>query len=355
MQKSTIQLMVFFAVVILAAVAIIVIATSKPNTPKDDNTNTNITNPVITQPDSTPTTTPTDIEEPDTTPTTTPTTTPDTTPTTDLSGFKTSKQTIGALTDTEMTLDKVSNADKTDYHEFTFYVTPQNATSAPKVTAEYISYKSAIVVTIKNVSKNNTGIALQSTREIVTKGVERLYAAITSESKTVIYEIGVSKSTPFLLGYTPDTAGNINTFFLKVQYPGVVSKTVDLGSTTFSKDKQSITGATSADGAGIAGFSYNNVSGLFTLTMKVKGSETKPIPECYAEYTGGKLRLVFPSLKTTVFGYSKVFDSLGAVGSVTLTKTGNESVFTFDDVTNKDFKLSATTSPNQVLMQIKLK
>jgi len=271
----------------------------------------------------------------------------DTSDTVDLTNFSQNNQTVGSAGAKNYDLTSISNSSMGDYHRITFNVKGTSTSSTPYVTAQYKSELSSIRVVVNGLKTDTSGIAFQDSVSINKDGVTQIYHNISGVEGVAHYDIGVSKAANFYLHYekTSSTEWKV---YLDVEYPGATSGSIDLGSTTFTKTKQSITGGTSADGAGINTIYWNNK----TLTIEVTGSTEKPLPNCYAEYQGGKLKLVFTDLAYNVFGSPKDFGSIGGLGRVTMVKSGNTSTFTFEDISSSNFKLSGTLGPNQIMLEV---
>jgi hypothetical protein len=305
------------------------------------------------------TVTPTNTESTPT-PSVTPSSTPSPTPTVvsgDFSKYSQNKQTVGTdNSKTDYKLTAVSNSDQSSFRRFIFKIeyTGSNASTSklPNVNAEYRSDLSAIRVIVNSLNDDKSGIGFQDSVDINKNGVTRLYHAVTGVAGTGTYDVGLAKATDFYL-YTKDISSGVWEVYLDVKYPGSVSSgAIDLGSTTYSKNKQTISGAKTADGAASSGYSYNSEAGVFQIVFNVQGSATKPIPDTYAEYSGGKLQMVFTDIQD-IFGSNKQYD-LPTVGTMRIVRSGNVSTYIFDGVTNKDFKLYGTQGPNQVILEIKL-
>jgi hypothetical protein len=314
----------------------------------------------ITPATNTPTTT-TDTTTPTTTDTTTPTdtntqTTTDTTPpasTTDFTTYSNKTQTIGDSASTAYTITSIADSTHDGYHDFQFNIGNSADGNVPNVKAEYIAATSVIRLTFNSVTSDTSGIAFLKARDINKDGVLKLFHQVSGTSGVAIYEIGIAKATTFHLDTSGEAGAIITHVTLDVKYPGTVASTVDLGSTTFSQTDQTIVGGTSADGAKLSGYSYAKSGSTFSMVFNVAGSATKPIPGCVAKYNAdSKLELTFANTGD-IFGSSRDL-SVGAAGTVHLTRSGKSSTYTFTSVTGKDFKLSGSTSPNQVILEIKL-
>lgn len=275
----------------------------------------------------------------------------------DLSNFSTNDQTVGSAISggtRVFDLKTISNSSQSGYHRFVFPIESSKVSTTPLVTAKYISEQGIIRVTLNSLLTDNSGILFQHETTINKDGVLKIYHSISGQDGLALYDIGISKSTTFLLS-SRNLGGNKWEVYLDVKYPGANNSSggIDLGSTTFSTSKQTITGGTSADGAGLQGYEYNAASGVYTFTLKVAGSSEKPLPSCSAEYVGGSLVLTFNDV-----GYSYLNNGytagVGSGGTMYVTQSGNQYKLRFDGINNQDFKLSGSTNPNVIMIEVKL-
>ncbi|HRI05874.1 MAG TPA: hypothetical protein PLV59_02950 [Candidatus Dojkabacteria bacterium] len=280
----------------------------------------------------------------------------------DLSEFKTSSQSVGSDSNTDgdfYSLTALSQKSMTGYHRFQFFVEPKEQGSdvdTPYVTATYVASLGAIRVDFKGITNDQSGVGYQKSMMINKDGVIKVYHNVSADQTEELYDVGVSKETPFLLSVKDtDTMSWIVT--LDVKYPGVSedSGDVDLGSEEFSKEAQSIVGATRSDGARVSSYSYSASGGVLRIVFEVKGSTAKPIPSVNAGYDGdGKLVMRFTDVVSDAI--AKMPAALTMTGGVTMTwemESSNTSMYTFEGA-SKEFKLYGGTNPNQVIIEIKL-
>jgi len=274
----------------------------------------------------------------------------------DFTKYNSNKQTVGENSTKQYKISSLTNSSFTGYHRFVFDMegNTANTTQKPKVTAEYAASSNVIKISLDNIVKDSSGIAFQDSLDINKEGIVRIYHNISGNDVVSVYDIGVAK-TPVYYLQIADNGTNKWKVTLDVKYPGAVAQTgLDLGtSNTFSQTKQTITGAKAADSAALNRYSYYAANGVLTVVFEVSGSAQKPVPSTYAEYSAGKLNLVFEDLSSCAFG-NGFNGELPSVGTINMSKSGNKSTFVFGGVTNKDFKLYGTTNPNQVVLEIKL-
>jgi hypothetical protein len=282
--------------------------------------------------------------------------------TVDLSNFSEEKQSIGASdNDAEYTLRTVSNSPESDqFHRFTFTLMSAETDDDPYVVVTYKSSLGAINVDLNGTTKDESGLGYQKSININRNGVVRLYHNVSSDQTEELYDIGVSESTPFYL-HVEQTADNASAqaavwvVTVDVQYPGESEVESDFGSEEFSDSVQTIDGANKADGAKVSSYSYNTSSGVLSMVFTVSGSSAKPIPSATVGYDGSAdLVLRFTSVVSDAI--AKTNPSVSLPGGITMTaemEDSDTSVYYFEG-TDGDFKLSGTTNPNQVVLEIKL-
>lgn len=281
----------------------------------------------------------------------------DTTPTasdTDFSDYSESDQSVGTKGADEYELASVVDSNEDGFHKFVFKMEGKDsATEAPNVTAKYSASLGSIRVGLNMTTTDTSGIAYQAARSVAEEGVTQLYHNISADNTEELYDVGVAKSTPFHLSSTETESGKWDIVVL-VKYPGASSVSVDLGSTAFSTDLQEIDGAVSSDGAKVSGYSYSSSGGVLRVVFLVSGSSAKPIPSAAAAFDGDVLKLTFSSLSADVVRNGTGPVALPGGASMDWAASGSGTVYSITGVPGKEFKLSATQSPNQVILEIDL-
>lgn len=274
---------------------------------------------------------------------------------TPLSGFSTNDQEVGMATNgvASLTIDSVSNSSMNTYHEFKFTVTSDHLDS-PYVTAKYLASAGVIRLSFSDVTKDNSGIGYQKAVSVSKDGVVQLYHNISSSFVGEIYDVGITKSTPFKL--SAELGDNVWYVILDVQYPGASDSSIDLGSTDFSVDAQDIVGVSKDQKATLASYSYSSSAGVFKFVWNVSSTDTNPIPSVNAAYdSSNNLVVTFPSLSIDKVVNSVNGKALPGGITVVSSRTLDSTVYTFSGFTDaKEYRLSALTSPNQVVLEIKL-
>ncbi len=274
--------------------------------------------------------------------------------TTDMSEFSTGRQSVGSESNTsEYTLLGVTDTSNSGFHRFTFEISGKSgATEVPYVIADYRSALGAIRVDLNGMTTDNSGIGYQQARDVNKDGVIRLYHNVSSDQTEELYDVGVVASTPFYL-YVNEISTGRWLVTLDVKYPGASEVEIDGGSGDFSKDEQMVSGAGSSDGARVTSYSYNTSGGVLSLVFTVTGSSSKPVPSASAKYDGDLLTLNFPSLVSDTIAKDGADVTLPGGIKMLASMSGGSSTYTFDGA-SKEFRLKATTSPNQIVLEIRL-
>jgi len=267
----------------------------------------------------------------------------------DFTGFSDDEQVIGVATEDLFNIESITDESKTGYHRFSFNLST-TGTDDPYVTAKYNSSTGVIRVELNSIDSDKSGIGYQKDRAINKEGIVRLYHAVTSTADKEIYDIGLAKSTIFKL-YKQSGDGQLKVI-LDVKYPGEVTSTIDLGSTEFSTELQDISGIANAT---IKSYSYSSSGGILKFVWSVTAEGENPIPSVTGEYLDDNtLSIKFTSL--TLDRVVNTASSLTLPTGITIdsSKEGSASIYNFIVGSKKEYKLSATTSPNQVILEIDL-
>ncbi len=275
----------------------------------------------------------------------------------DLEGFSTAKQQVGVEGEAQFELESMRTTDEVNYYRIAmrFGVTTEdyNAESIPLVTAEYSSAKSAVVLRIAGLSKDSSGIGTMQSRDISKNGLTRVYHAVSGTAGVAVYEIGSTDRPEFKL--SRDSADD-SVVYLDIKYPNLNGDTTTSNGKNdeFSTTRQGIDGGTSDNGAGISRFSWLSSGGVLSVVFEVKGDSQEPTPEAYAEYVDGKLNLVYVDLSSPMSRTAQSYTVAGA-GRVSMEPSGTTYTYIFEEVADKPFRLNRNLSPNQVVLEIKLR
>lgn len=274
-------------------------------------------------------------------------------------GFTKEKQTLGGSSTYEYSIGSIEAKQGDGYHEFLFSLSSaQDDATTPLFVVEPLLTKGVIRVTLVNIVGDTTEISHESGIEVDKGAITGLTRVVTSLEKTRIYDIGILGTHTFKLELDSSDDGNW-VFSVKVAYDTKFSPpTVDYGSTQFSSEVQSIEGVTSEDNARINTYSYIYSGGILKFSIEVSSGTSNPIPSVTGEYNeSGILEVTFPSLETDkVAGWASSKSKLLAAGvTLSVSRSGESSTYSFSGISgNKPFKLSASQSPNLVIVEIDL-
>lgn len=275
----------------------------------------------------------------------------------DPENFTKMAKSIGDESDLEYTVDSLEEKQEDGYHSFTFVISTNSETpSLPYITVDPVLDKGVYKVTLNGVINDNSGLEYQQSKVVDKGAVTGIYRAVTSVEKVSIYEIGFLANNPFILEYT-DVDENTWSITVKVAYDLKYSPpSIDFGNTEFSADPQSISGMSASDGVRISTYSYSVSDGTLKFIFSTASGTSNPIPTVEAKYDSMNiLEVKFPSLASDkVSTWGNTISLPGGI-SVSILRSGEISYYRFGGIGgSKPFKLSATQSPNQVIIEIKL-
>ena len=270
---------------------------------------------------------------------------------TDFTNFSRDKQEVGVENENEYSILSLTDEAADGYHSFTFEIQGEtDVVDLPYVVVEYKAALGSIRVDLNGMIADSSKIAYQGSRSINTEGIIRIYHNISADQTEELYDIGVSESTPFYVHSEEISSGKWN-ITVDVKYPGESDLNIDAGSTEFSNEAQAIVGAVASDGAAVTGYSFSVSGNQLVFVWTVTGSASKPIPSVSAELDeDGILDLAFESVLSDKV--SSAADSIELPSGIGLTYSSG--AYHFEVGVDSTFKLSASTSPNQVELAIEL-
>lgn len=272
---------------------------------------------------------------------------------TDFSSFSTDTQSVGELSDAQFSIEKLEETTKDGYHEFVFTL-QSDQEEEPFATASYISSMGVIRLDFQSISRDSTGIGYQQEKIIDKEGVTRIYHNVSAQADQELYDIGITKSTPFKLSSEEKEEGNWS-ITLQVKYPGERTTEVNLGLEEFTSFDQEIPGIGAKENASIISYTYGRPSGLLKLVWSVSGDGESPIPNVKAFYNEkDELVVTFESL--VIDRVANLAETMMLPSSITATveRTGETSTYVLSGIGSKrEYRLSASLSPNQVILEIK--
>lgn len=272
---------------------------------------------------------------------------------TDFGDFSANRQEVGEVQEGEMfTLNKIVDVSEDGYHEFSFLLT---GSVRPHAVAYYNQSSGVIKVEISNIEKDNSGIPFQGQRAINKDGIIRLYHNVSGTQEKSFYDIGLSQSTVFKLDVSAGQGEDQWGVFLRVKYPGEKEIAGNLGSTEFSSADQAITGAGIDENASALSYQYSASGGILKFVWGVSADGDHPIPSVKAGYNQlDELVVTFESLKLDRVGGTPKTLTLPLGITLVTSRVGVSTVYSFSGMElDAEYKLSASLSPNQVVLEIK--
>jgi len=271
--------------------------------------------------------------------------------------FTKTKQSIGEESSAEYTILPLDDVQSNGYHVFNFNISSSTEDAPlPLFTVDPILDKGVYRVTVKNVVKDESGIAYQQSKVVNKGAITGIYRAVTSIPNTAIYEIGFLANNPFKLDYIEN---DLNSWKISVKVAYDLSyspPTIDFGSSEFSNTEQKIVGMMATDGAKISSYSYSVTGGTLKFVYSVASGTSNPIPTVEAKYDDMNiLHVTFTSLSSDkVSGWGSTITLPSGI-VVNVARAGEVSTYSFGGIgAAKPFRLSATQSPNQVILEVKL-
>jgi hypothetical protein len=271
----------------------------------------------------------------------------------DASKFSREDQFLGSSTVGNYEILSLEEESRDDFHRFVFELV--GGSDVPNVSVSYRSELGILRVLFKNIVLDSSGLASQRAIDIDEDGIVRIFHNVSPNEGEEIYDIGVEKSPEFSL-YANQLDEKKWEVIVDVRYPGKADIEVDRGSDEFGQDDQEMDGAVSSDGARITSYSYGVEENIFRFIWTVRGSEAKPIPKALARYnTEDELVVSFPDLDSDYLARDASETELfGGVDKVIWSRAGKESIYRFQFDGRKNFRLTSSLSPNQVILEIEL-
>lgn len=271
--------------------------------------------------------------------------------------FTKDSKSIGEKSDSQYVINSLKDNQNEGYHSFAFNISTNSENPVlPYFTVDPVLDKGVYRVTIYGVNSDNSGIQYQQSRSIDKGAITGIYRGVTSAPNTSVYEIGFLGNNPFTLEYS-DVDANTWDITVKIEYDTKYSPpTRDFGNTEFSSEAQSISGMNANDGVKITTYSYSVSEGVLKFALSTSSGTSNPIPSVEAKYDDMNiLEVKFPSLASDKVSTWGDTISLPSGLSVEILRSGEVSYYRFKGIGGaKPFRLSASQSPNQVIIEIKL-
>jgi hypothetical protein len=270
--------------------------------------------------------------------------------------FGKTKQTLGVGGEYEYTVVSIEESKEDGYHEFNFKISSDTPNSvAPLFTVEQLLDRGVLRVNIQGIYGDTTGISHTDGIDVNMGAVTGIYRVVTSLENVRIYDIGILANNMFKVELEEQEGSWI--YSVQVAYDTKYSApNVDFGSTQFSSDEQNIKGVTSEQGARITTYSYSVTGSVLKFVFTVASGASNPIPSVNAKYDeSGMLVVTFESLSSDKVSTWGKEISLPSGVKVFVSTAVESSIYQFGGISGKKpFKLSASQSPNQVIVEIEL-
>lgn len=269
--------------------------------------------------------------------------------------YSTNSQSVGEDTEELFTLEDIEivKGESVLEVEFVFSSDELSEESSLLVSAVNKSSLGTMEILIRNVEADGTGMSFDDSKSINKDGLTRLTKVVSGELNTSKYNLGFVDAPEFYL-YEPELEGDTLVVKLSIKYPGGEISSEDYGVTEFTSEDVSVESSTADNGVRISGYTYSVSGGVLRYVFKTSTNTGSPIPSFEGSIEEGVLTVTFPSLNADVI-YSASEGSVSLPGGVTLniTRSGSQSMYEFVGV-GSEYKLYGVTSPNQVIVEVKL-
>ncbi|MDD2270276.1 MAG: hypothetical protein PHG60_01700 [Candidatus Dojkabacteria bacterium] len=269
--------------------------------------------------------------------------------------YSANSQKVGEDTKELFTLKnlEVKKGDEVMEVEFTF--TTDNITEKSSVPVSVVNKSNlgAMEIIVGSVSSDKTSMSYNESIKINREGITTFSKVVSGVSNTVKYNLGFTEAPKYYL-YEPKLVSNSLVVKLSIKYPGGVTSPESTAMTEFTSEDVSVTGSTADNGVRIVGYTYSTSGGVIRYILKTSSNSGSPIPSYEGKLKEGTLTITFPSLSSDIT-YSSTEGKVSLPGGVVLniTRAGNQSVYEFVGV-GAGYKISGVTSPNQVIIEVKL-
>jgi hypothetical protein len=237
--------------------------------------------------------------------------------------------------------------------QFTFSSNEMTDDSSIPVIASNKSNLGAMEIVVSNVDSDDTGMDFDGSININREGISRLTKVVSGEENTVKYNLGFTDALEYYL-YDPEVIGNNLVVKFSIKYPGGEISIEDFGTMEFTSEDVTVESSTADDGVRIVGYTYSVSGGVLRYVLKTSTNSGSPVPSFEGSLEDGVLTVNFPSLNADIT-YSSSGGEVSLPGGVTLdiTRSSNQSTYEFIGV-GEEYKLYGVTSPNQVIVEVKL-
>ena len=267
--------------------------------------------------------------------------------------YSTSEQSVGEDNEDLYTLSNidVKKGEEVVEISYTFTGMVEEGSSLPVVVTNKSSL-GVMEILFSNIEKDNSGLSFGESVDVYREGITKLSRVVSGVADTTKYALGFTDAPSFYL-YEPVVDGSDLVVKLSVRYPGGDTQPSNLGMSDFTSEDVSIESSTADEGVRISGFSYSVSGGVLTYILKTSTNTGSPVPSSEGSLDEGILTVTFPSLNADIAYSSSNTVSLPGGITLNISRSGEQSTYEFIGV-GDEFKLYGETSPNQVVIEVKL-
>ena len=267
-------------------------------------------------------------------------------------GYSSSNQSVGSDTEELFSLSEINVQKGEDVLGIEYVFTGASEGSSLPVSAVNKSSLGVLEIVISNVENDGTGLSFGEGIEVYREGITKLTKVVSGVENTAKYSLGFTDVVDFHL-YEPVLDGSNLVVKFSIKYPGGDVAPSNLGMSEFVTEDVSIESSTADEGVRISGFSYSVSGGVLTYILKTSTNTGSPIPSYQGSIGEGILTVTFPSLNADICYSSSSSVSLPSGVSLNISRSGEQGVYEFVGV-GSEYKLYGETSPNQVVIEVKL-
>ncbi len=278
------------------------------------------------------------------------------------SDFKKADQTLGEASEDQFTIQSFKTESYDKFFRLVYEVSSSGDTAFPLVSATYNTGSNSIDLAFKGVINDNSGLEFEVPQKVEGSIVTSITRRATSEENVAKYTIGISEEAGFFLHSLTDP----NRVVVDIQEPAVtptpsVTTTVTPTPSTsgekpaaphltneFSKDKQYIVTTLTTNTVSTPKYAFRDFGTYLKITYDLSGG----IPNVVGEINGNDL-IITMSNRITNNKTSTVEINNGNVTTMDVVSSGNTTTYTIHLVKASDYRIYATESPAQFMIEIK--
>jgi hypothetical protein len=279
------------------------------------------------------------------------------------SDFKKSDQTVGAESEDQFSIQSFKTESYDKFFRLLFEVSSSGTNSYPLVTATYNEDSNSIDLAFKGIVNDNSGLEFEVPQKVEGSVVTSITRRATSEEDVAKYTIGISESTGFYLHTLSDPNRIVVDIKETVPTPTpsvttTVTPTPDTDSgekpaaphltNEFSQNKQYIVTTLTANTVSTPKYAFRDFGTYLKITYDLSGG----IPNVSAELDGTDL-IVVMSNRISSNKSTSVDINNGNVKTMDVVSSGNTTTYTLHLIKAADYRIYATESPAQFMIEVK--